>query len=230
MIIRVAHRPRYTAVANETVEDARLTWEARGLLFFLLSKPDHWQVNREHLAKQAPNGETVVRRVLRELQTLGYLERVRVNGPDGKLQWEAVVYEHPPTIGGKPTSGEPTCGEPTGGQQPLLVTTEVATTDRATSRADAFDAFWQRYPRKVAKPAALRAWRKVDDVDAVMRGLEAWCRYWQARNEPEFVPHPATWLNGERWNDAPPPTPVRPGARAPIDNDRQAASGRVTDL
>jgi len=38
-----------------------------------------------------------------------------------------------------------------------------------------------------------------------MTALYEWARIWNARNEPEFIPHPATWLNGERWEDDFPP-------------------------
>lgn len=71
---------------------------------------------------------------------------------------------------------------------------------------DLFDLFWTSYPRKVDKQKARRAFLKalkkahVSDIGA---GLKAWKPYWALR-EPDFTPHPTTWLNGERWNDRPP--------------------------
>jgi hypothetical protein len=74
-----------------------------------------------------------------------------------------------------------------------------------------FDGWWQQYPRKVAKPVAQRAY-----ANALKRGcttgmledaLHAWSAYWAARGEPEFIPHPSTWLNQDRWADDPPPLP-----------------------
>lgn len=80
---------------------------------------------------------------------------------------------------------------------------------------DTFTAFWEVYPRKVAKPKALTAYQKAltrATAEQIMEGLSAWAGYWQARNEPEYVPHPTTWLNQDRWNDEPPPvTPSRLG-------------------
>jgi hypothetical protein len=68
-----------------------------------------------------------------------------------------------------------------------------------------FDDFYRRYPRPVAKPAAARAWAKVArEAVAIMQGLEPWLRYWEARNEPEYIPHPATFLNRRGWEDDPP--------------------------
>ena len=63
--------------------------------------------------------------------------------------------------------------------------------------------FWEIYPRKAAKKAALNAWAKLSNADRwnAIEGLVDWRRVWIARGEMEFVPHPATWLNGERWTD-----------------------------
>lgn len=89
---------------------------------------------------------------------------------------------------------------------------------------DLFGEFWHMYPRKVGKPAAIRAWKAhVGNArdNAVLVGLRPWVEYWKARNEPEFVPHPATWLNQERWNDTPPPiTAKRNGKPSMMDGLR----------
>ena len=76
---------------------------------------------------------------------------------------------------------------------------------KAVPAEDRFAEFWQAYPRKVAKPAAEKAWRKVAaEADAIMAGLrrQAGCEQW-AKDGGQFIPHPATWLNGRRWEDAP---------------------------
>lgn len=67
-----------------------------------------------------------------------------------------------------------------------------------------FAAFWQLYPRKVAKKAAEKAWAKLAPdaalVEQIMAGLRAQLSQMRARDK-QFIPHPATWLRGERWND-----------------------------
>lgn len=70
----------------------------------------------------------------------------------------------------------------------------------------AFQSFYLAYPRKEKRPAALRAWRKngCEGIAAtVMAGLALWQPEFAAR-EPDKVPHPASWLNGEQWRDRPP--------------------------
>jgi hypothetical protein len=56
-IVRVMHdrdHP-YTTINPTFTTDARLTWAARGLLIYLLAKPDNWKVQVKDLVKQAPN-------------------------------------------------------------------------------------------------------------------------------------------------------------------------------
>jgi hypothetical protein len=75
-----------------------------------------------------------------------------------------------------------------------------------------FEQFWEQYPRHAGKPAALKAFRSAlkrlrerqESTSLLFEGLERWCEHWKARNEPNFVPYPATWLNQDRWDDFPP--------------------------
>jgi hypothetical protein len=80
--------------------------------------------------------------------------------------------------------------------------------------ADFFEQFWNVYPRKAAKKNALRALEKVrlsDEVDfaallVAIRTIET--------KDPQFIPHPATWLNRGSYLDTPAPKVNR---RAEID-------------
>lgn len=88
--------------------------------------------------------------------------------------------------------------------------------------ARAFNQFWQAYPRKVAKKAARTAFAKaikIASIDDIMRGLDE-----LVRNSPDdirFIPHAATWLNGERWTDDYVDNHSRSVARALDDLDRK---------
>lgn len=76
---------------------------------------------------------------------------------------------------------------------------------------DGFAEFWKQYPRKAAKPAAQKAWKKLKPSSQTLSGLMAALD--RQKDSPEwlkdggqFIPHPATWLNGRRWEDETPPT------------------------
>ena len=88
---------------------------------------------------------------------------------------------------------------------------KATATDRATETPLGFDRFWNAYPRKVGKPAALRAWRNLLRIVSnpktphdLMAGLERWkaTEQWQ-KDGGQFIPYPATFLNQRRWEDEP---------------------------
>jgi hypothetical protein len=74
---------------------------------------------------------------------------------------------------------------------------------------ESFAEFWKSYPRREAKKVAFKVWLKLKPdaelLDRILTALE-----WQ-REKPQwtkdggqYVPLPASWLNGERWTDEPP--------------------------
>lgn len=77
-----------------------------------------------------------------------------------------------------------------------------------------FESFWSMYPNKKAKANARKAWNKLK-VDGplyteIMKGLTLHkkSRDW-IKDEGQFIPHPATWLNGRRWEDEVEQEPTR---------------------
>ena len=67
-----------------------------------------------------------------------------------------------------------------------------------------FLTFWNAYPRKEAKPKALQSWLKADrpEMDKILATLnrQKQSRQW-TKDDGEFIPLPATYINQERWND-----------------------------
>ena len=127
-IIRVKKDNNYFASSNEPFNDERLSWEARGIMGYLLSKPDDWQVRFYDLVRSGPAGEHKMRRILKELEKYKYLERERIQKDDGKFDWISTVYENS-TISRKPLDGDTIYGlsidgSPTGGKPPDIVSTE----------------------------------------------------------------------------------------------------------
>lgn len=67
-----------------------------------------------------------------------------------------------------------------------------------------FDEFWKLYPRKVAKRDAEKAFKRLksDEQASAIEALPNHIKYWELKEtEKEFIPHPATWLNGARFED-----------------------------
>ena len=64
---------------------------------------------------------------------------------------------------------------------------------------------YQAYPKKVARPMALKAIQKAIKKHGLAFVLEKTRQYATARAncDPAFTPHPATWFNQERYMDDP---------------------------
>jgi len=92
----------------------------------------------------------------------------------------------------------------------------------------AFDEqFWPAYPRKTARKQAIRAFAKLRPspvmLERILAGLERQ-KVSSAWRDPLFIPHAATWLNGERWLDE---VPV---ARPPAGRTGAPAAGKYARL
>jgi hypothetical protein len=71
---------------------------------------------------------------------------------------------------------------------------------------EAFKRFYQAFPRHVAREDALKAWLKLNPdaelIPVIMAAVERYAA--EVRDTtPKFILHPATWLNGKRWEDEP---------------------------
>lgn len=231
---RVARRTRFTVVDRAAVNDAGLSFRARGVLVWLLDKQDDWRCSSDAIAAAGREGREAVRAALRELEAAGYLRREKTQGPDGRWQTTTSVYESP-TDAQKPVVGSPGVGSSGANTEDCVPKTETEELTRlpvgsssapepAAARVSTpevvsvFDKFWAAYPRKTGKRAASQAWTKAMErttLDTIRDGLRAWLRYWQATvTEERYIPHAATWLNDDRYEKDPPPLPARRGADA----------------
>ena len=78
-------------------------------------------------------------------------------------------------------------------------------TETETEKENGFALFWSAYPRKTAKPAALRAFKgqKINgELPTILKDIESrkTGAAWQ-KEDGAYIPHPATYLNGRRWED-----------------------------
>ena len=67
-----------------------------------------------------------------------------------------------------------------------------------------FDQFWSVYPRKVAKAHARKMWDRLstEQQQRALAAIETHVAYWKSIDtDKQFIPHPGSWLNGERFED-----------------------------
>ena len=65
-----------------------------------------------------------------------------------------------------------------------------------------WDDFWTLYPRRVAKKDAQKAWAQMSEAQRMSAVVACanWRKIW-ATKDAEYLPYPASWLRGERWED-----------------------------
>jgi hypothetical protein len=98
MIIRARHdrSDPYFRFRRATAQDSQLSWAARGLLAYLFSKPDNWEVSPAALMKEGDLKRDALYRVIAELKIHGYVDRYQERRADGALgRWITDVYEIP---------------------------------------------------------------------------------------------------------------------------------------
>ena len=98
MIIRARHDKSdpYFRFRRATAQDARLSWAARGVLAYLFSKPDDWEINAQAMMREGDLGRDGLYRVLGELREAGYVIRKQERRADGTLgRWVTDVHETP---------------------------------------------------------------------------------------------------------------------------------------
>lgn len=109
------------------------------------------------------------------------------------------------TLETPPSSPPPVDPSATADQAPVLFLAAVPDLPPADLILEEFEGFWRAYPRRVGKQAALRSYRaarKVAPLEDIAAGLRSQLPGLEAR-PMDKRPHPATWLNQQRWADDP---------------------------
>ncbi|MGW7085048.1 hypothetical protein ACWGH2_16370 [Streptomyces sp. NPDC054871] len=139
--------------------------------------------------------------VLKSLTAKGVVKRTAAGHRNGVARYELLPLGAVPERSAQP---EPAPARPPR-KQPAARTTPPTDTR--------FDEFWSAYPRKVAKGTARTAWKKALKRGAAPAAVTAaaarHAAQWRAAHtETRFIPHPATWLNSERYDDETDPAPA----------------------
>lgn len=113
MIIRIEKRTNpYVQIDRKCLEDSRLTFAARGLLAYLLCKPDTWEVRIQELVIASPKGREAAQSALSELKAAGYAALVPVFGEKGRLIGKSWLVRETPELSPVRQTGKPSVGQP----------------------------------------------------------------------------------------------------------------------
>ena len=136
-IIRQKRKKRFSIIDNRVIEDKRLTWGARGLLEYMLSKPDDWKFYMSELITHSDNeGRDKTYGYLKELKKYGYVIRKQGRNSKGKFEAQDLIVTDTPALPpytGSPDTGKPDTGRPDT-ESPQLLNTDLLNTDKTNKR------------------------------------------------------------------------------------------------
>lgn len=123
----------FTRIESASLQESRLSWKARGLLAYMLSKPDNFKFHLDELTKHAPEGLDSVKVGIKELELFGYVKRYPVKARGKIVFWVMDIYEVPQV--GFPLVEKPLVEKPLV-ENPMLITNDLITNDLITNEKD----------------------------------------------------------------------------------------------
>ncbi|MCG2449238.1 conserved phage C-terminal domain-containing protein [Staphylococcus epidermidis] len=111
----------FVTVHKDFIHDSNISWKAKGILLYLLSRPDDWQIYETELEQHSTDGLSGLKSGIKELEEIGYIQRNRKRDKSGRLNgYEYLVYEQPhhirfsnvgKTVNGKTNNGKTVNGK-----------------------------------------------------------------------------------------------------------------------
>ena len=139
-IIRQKRKKRFSIIDNRVIEDKRLTWGARGLLEYMLSKPDDWKFYMSELITHSDNeGRDKTYGYLKELKKYGYVIRKQGRNSKGKFEAQDLIVTDTPALPphtDSPDTGKPDTGRPDTVNPTLLNTDNKPNTEEPNTNSD----------------------------------------------------------------------------------------------
>ncbi|HEY5585660.1 MAG TPA: hypothetical protein VIK78_14385 [Ruminiclostridium sp.] len=109
-IVKDKNNP-YVILNKGFLNDTNLTWQAKGMISYLMSLPDDWKIYESEITTHSQGGVKYVSSIMKELINYGYMKRDRLKSENGRFTgYEYCVYEvssiMPQTENGDTENGE----------------------------------------------------------------------------------------------------------------------------
>lgn len=154
-IIRIEKRKKFTIINRDLLEDPRLNWATRGILAYLLSKPDNWVLQVNDLKNQGDLGRDAIYNRIKNAIEFGYITRIDHRDEKGRIRsveyivHEEPIYpfpENPDTV--KQDTGSPDPGNTDNNKDEVLPNTKKTTT---TTISDEMGCSSFKFHKKITK-------------------------------------------------------------------------------
>ncbi len=138
-ILRIKKTCNFVILDKQFLQDPSLSCRAKGLLSYLLSKPDDWEIHLSELSEHFSDGKDSIRSGIDELERAGYIKKERVRSKNGKFAGvRYYVFETPELSDVEPQTDLPHTVSPEPVNPPLLSNdlTNIDTSYREDAKAE----------------------------------------------------------------------------------------------
>lgn len=164
---------------------------------------EHCHAGNDYLAQFCQCSTSKVTKTVAKLINLGY---VKVHSFDGRIRKLRSCLAYCTLQDSKIYEADEQNVRPINISNNLEIKS-ISRKSAAKENPAGFDEFWSVYPRHIDKKSALRAWTKLKPSDELKQTIIADVRRrvnsdteW---TEEKYIPYPATYINGARWEDEP---------------------------
>lgn len=190
--------------------------EAGFVWVYLRSMSSTWKVIKEHIQKHFKIGEKKCKSIFAWLNKHGLIEYVKERDSKGVWTTSEIRVLNGSMFKASTGAEIHPVDYPPGGESRTNINKQNNTDkksnksfcssddEREKNEQYLFDRFWEAYPKKVGKIAALKAWKKKslhEKADLIISDIyNRLAQNWKGKDR-QYIPDPATYLNGEKWND-----------------------------
>lgn len=216
MEVNTLKRPHFafTQIPNSFLDNPTLSAKAKGIMAYLLSKPDNWSFYATDIVSHFKDGRDGISTGMDELEQAGFLSRNRVKNEKGQFvgwEYEIRISENGNSDFGESDTNNTNNISNTKGEKENYIKEKEAVKDDpipmviiTNKQIQALD-IYKAYPRHVGKPLALKAITKAlgkVSFEQLKAKTEAYAEAVRKSNKSlQYVPMPSTWFNQERYND-----------------------------
>jgi len=194
----------YVVTPSETIRMIQNP-DSLAILVYLLDQSQDWVIRRGQIMDRFNIGRDRYDHAMKHLKELGLAWIEVTRNAAGQILDRVLNVSASPVV----ESESPKVGKPTSREKPQVGESDHLTINNqkiTNNNLDHFDEFWMSYPRKTNKAAAEKAWNRITkkpetlekirrDIGNRLAGME-----WELSRK-QFIPHPASYLNGRRWED-----------------------------
>jgi hypothetical protein len=203
----------FTIISNAWLRDSTLSWAARGLLAWMASHTDGFEITEDVIVESGPTGRDGVRTMIYTLEEAGYLRRVREPVVTGGSTVDFVLTdpraaENPPLGSGGKSDPRPdqaeqgvSAGEANGGKSPPRSSVEDQEKTKKTSSSTRVPrSTAMRVPEDFEPDEKMRAWYSAEQLEQVISGRiehQKFMNYWIAQPgaKGRKLDWRRTWMN-----------------------------------